>query len=172
MKLFFTFLILILSATESFSFELENDKVNSSEFMVYDNTLILKSDYSASTVMKTFEEYDYTVESSPCNVLGDYYSKDDDSNTIYTIKIGDNKFQFMCRQLKNMSEEKRRLYLLGSTYDCISRPFDYSTSELDDFKYLSSLCDKKLKNVAKIDYNYLELFHPTKYYQTLASLVK
>lgn len=172
MRLFFTFFIFIFISSNAFAFENEAEKFKALQYMTHENTLIVETDYASENLMKTFEEYDFTVESSPCNVLGDYYSIEDDSNTIYTIKIDKTSFQFMCRQVNGMKEDHRRLYLIGSTHDCISRPFDYATSEIEDYQYLGSLCKKEKRAKQNIDFVYLELFHPAKYYQVLANLVK
>lgn len=169
MKISLTLLTIVLSFNV-YASEIISEKVKYSNlnYMTHNNTLILQTDYVEDKSLKLFESYDFSVESSPCTVLGDYYSKEDDSNTIYTIKVNDQDFKFMCRTVSGMEDYQRRLYLLGSTFDCISRPFDYSTSKIEDYRYLGSLCKKEEKIKYNVDYSYLALFHPTKYYQLLA----
>ncbi len=170
-KLFISTLSLVFMSN-SFAGEInELNKFSSLKYMSFMNTLVTEKDYVSENKLKDFESYDFTVESSPCTVLGDYYSETDDSNTIYTIKIDEQDFRFMCRQVLGMKDNHRRLYLLGSTYECLTRPFDYSNSDIDDFKYLASLCKKDIRENKNIDYAYLELFHSEKYYQVLANLV-
>lgn len=170
MKTLLTLLTIIVSFNAQSSEPIYKEKVKYSKlnYMTHNNTLILQTDYIKEDTLKNFEDYDFSVESSPCVVLGDYYSQEDDANTIYTIKVNQQDFKFMCRTVSGMNEEHRRLYLLGSTFDCVNRPFDFSKSDVDDYKYLGSLCEKENKLKSNVDYAYLELFHPTKYYHLLA----
>lgn len=172
MKILLTLLTIIFSLN-AYSSDLnffENVKYSKLNYMVNENTLILQSDYLNEQSLKPFESYDFSIESSPCTVLGDYYEKEDDSNTIYTIKVNEKDFKFMCRAVTGMEDNQRRLYLLGSSFECINRPFDFSESKIEDYQYLGSLCkkDKRIKN--EVDYAYLELFHPAKYYQIIAAI--
>lgn len=174
MKILLTLLTIIfsLNAYSSDLTFLEKVTYSNLDYMTHDNTLIVKSDYLSEQSLKTFESYDFSIESSPCTVLGDYYDKEDDSNTIYTIKVNDKDFKFMCRAVSGMEENQRRLYLLGSSFECINRPFDFSESKIEDYQYLGSLCSKENRINNKIDYVYLEKFHPSKYYQIIASIIR
>lgn len=149
----------------------EADKFRNVKYMIHEGTLLSDFDYVDQKTLKTFEDYDFTVESSPCTVLGDYYSSTDDNNTIYTVKIGDKDFKFMCRSVVGMQENERRLYMLGSVYDCLNRSFDYSRSNIEDYKYFGSMCKDENRQVyqKKVDFSYLELFYPEKYYKVLAA---
>lgn len=152
------------------SFTDDAEKLGKVEYMVHEGTLIAAFDYVDKTTLRKFEDYDFTVESAPCSVLGDYYTPEDDNNTVYTIKVGEKGFTFMCRAVNTMKDDHRRLYMLGSVYDCMSRPFDYNTSELPEYQYFGSMCvdQNREKFAKKIDYSYLEIFHPEKYYKLLA----
>lgn len=166
------FLLLTLAFFSTFCFASdEAEKFREVKYMIHEGTLLAEFDYSNPETLKTFEEYDFTVESAPCTVLGSYYDSQDDNNTIYTIKVGDKDFKFMCRSVSGMKPTERRLYMLGSVHDCITRPFNYSNSNIDDYKYFGSMCeDSNRKSYQrKVDYSYLELFHPDKYYRLLAS---
>ncbi len=172
------FLILILALFSAYSLADSNtnefEKFKSVKFMIYEGTLLTELDYKSADTLRSFEDYDFTVESSPCTVLGDYYDAKDDNNTIYTVKVGEKDFRFMCRSVNGMKEDNRRLYMLGSVHDCLNRSFDYSKSHIDDYKYFGSMCQNENRKLyqAKVDYSYLELFHPDKYYRLLALNVR
>lgn len=154
-------------ADETVAIRTDLEKFQGLPYLVNQSTLISKLDYVSDNELKDFEAYDFTVESAPCTVLGDYYTKDDANNTVYSIVVNEQKFQFMCRQVVGMNKaEFRRLYMLGSNYDCLSRPFDYSTSEIPEYKKLGDMCKKETRSnfIKNIDYAYLENFHPNKFY--------
>ena len=155
------------SAEQPVKIKTDLEKFNGLPYLINQGTLVSKLDYISSTELKPFEDYDFTVESAPCTVLGDNYTEKDATNTIYSIVIDEQKFQFMCRQVVGMKDpEFRRLYMLGSNYDCLSRPFDFTQSEIEEYKKLGDLCKGHSREVVvkNVDYAYLELFHPEKYY--------
>jgi len=167
-------LIFILAIFSGFSHAnpvmTDAEKLSSVKYLVSDGTLVAEFDYVNSEQLKAFEDYDFTVESAPCTVLGDYYSSTDDNNTVYTVKVESKDFRFMCRAVVGMKENERRLYMVGSVYDCMSRPFDFSQSKVADYKYFGSMCenDNRSKFIKTVDYSYLELFHPEKYFKIIA----
>jgi len=167
-------LLFILATLSNFAvaspFANDAEKLSTVKYMIHEGTIIAEFDYANVDTLRNFEDYDFTIESAPCSVLGDYYTASDDNNTVYTIKVGDKDFRFMCRAVSGMDNEKRRLYMLGSVYDCMSRPFNFSDSELAEYQYFGSMCEKtNREKFAKIvDYSYLELFHPDKYFKLLA----
>lgn len=167
-------LIFILAIFSSFTYAnpvlSDAEKISAVKYLVSDGTLVAEFDYVNPEKLKTFEDYDFTVESAPCTVLGDYYSADDDNNTIYTVKVESKDFKFMCRTVVGMKDNERRLYMVGSVYDCMSRPFDFSQSTIDDYKYFGSMCEdsNRSKYIQIVDHQYLELFHPDKYFKLVA----
>lgn len=166
----FCFFIALFGAFEiafAGSVPTDSDKFSTLRYTVYSGTLITEEDYLTNTELKPFEAYDFTVESAPCTALGEYYSKDDANNTIYSLEVGAHTFQFMCRQVSGMGKESyRRLYMLGSSYDCHNRPFDFSKSALSEYRELGKLCsnDNRQEVRQMIEYAYLQTFHPTKFY--------
>lgn len=148
------------------------EKFSSVQYTVFKKTLFTQYDYKPDESIKAFEEYDFTVESAPCTAIGESYSVDDDDNTIYTIEVSNKSFQFMCRKVAKMDgKEMRRLYLIGSAYDCVSRSFDYSTSPVEQYRALGESCKKENRESVQkvVDYSYLEAFHPSKYFSLLSA---
>lgn len=167
-------LIFLIAIFSGFSYAnpvmTDAEKLGGVKYLVNDGTLIAEFDYVSPEQLKVFEDYDFTVESAPCTVLGDYYSADDDNNTVYTVKVESKDFRFMCRSVVGMKETERRLYMIGSVYDCMSRPFDFSQSKVEDYKHFGAMCENSNRSqyIKTVDYSYLELFHPEKYFKIIA----
>ena len=108
---------------------------------IYNNTVFYKSDFTSDGNLKSFNDYNYAYESSPCTVVGEQYLvKGIESNQYYEVEKNNQKYKFVC-QFNNSkyTRDERRLYLVGTFEECKSRTFDYNVS----------ITDKNLNNLGK-----------------------
>ena len=105
---------------------------------VYLKTLYVKSDFKTDGTKRTFNEYDFTKESSPCTVLREYSPR----SYLYTVEKDKKSITFECRAYYGYdAPDERRLYLIGSMKDCQDRTWDYKAQVLDNYVNTKAMCN-------------------------------
>lgn len=126
----------------------------SSGKQIYNNTVFYKSDFKSDGNLKSFNDYNYAYESSPCTALGDkYLIKGIEDKQYYEVSVKEKKYQFVC-QFNNSkyTRDERRLYLVGTFEECKSRTFDYNVSIVDkNLNKLGKQCNSG--KIFKTSYN-------------------
>lgn len=87
----------------------------------YNDTLFWESDFSAEGVVRGLSQYDFAAESAPCTVLGEAYHgvMMGEAEQVFSYPLNGVQLQFSCRPFSpNANADRRRLVLLGSTYEC------------------------------------------------------
>lgn len=131
---------------------------------IYNNTVFYQADFKNDGTLKSFNDYNYAYESSPCTVLGDkYLIKGIDDKQFYELSVEGKNYQFVC-QFNNSkyTRDERRLYLVGTFEECKSRTFDYNVSIVDkNLNQLGKQCNAgkilKTKYNLKIEEDYNKL---------------
>lgn len=108
--------------------------------LVYRETLYTLSDFQPDGKLKSFTDYDFTVETAPCTVLGGSYSvKTLQREESYSVRGSDGiAHTFICRNVGAPGEF--RLMLGGSTVDCESRRWRPEHSMLSVERKRTSQC--------------------------------
>lgn len=109
---------------------------------LYLDTLFNLNDFNKDGSARTFNEYDFSSESAPCTVMGENFTgvNIQKSQKFYEVEKGSKKFLFNCRSQAGSTYSKMRLYLIGSSADCIQRG-NVSGSMNDFAKQLDRACN-------------------------------
>ena len=112
---------------------------------LYKRTAYLESDFKQDGTLRKFNEYDYSVESSPCTVLPGAKVRPKNQDVFYTLKTEKNgqnvEFLFECRaRLSSRPAAEHRLFLIGSYADCKTRAWNYKDSLMTEYRQISNTC--------------------------------
>lgn len=117
---------------------------------MFKGTYYSKQDYKEDGKLKTFSEYDFLYETAPCTVIGGAYKENQDTDTVYSVKLDGYDLHFFCRDRNtSLNKNENRLVLIGSYADCKTRTWDYSKSVYGMYKELARLCNYNREPVVK-----------------------
>lgn len=91
---------------------------------IYRGMEFFASDFNADGSARTLEQYDLTKESAPCTVVGDVWSLNGQNRfgQSASAEINGASVVLNCRRPNvGTGPDGARLFLLGSSYDCVSR---------------------------------------------------
>lgn len=125
---------------------LNDIKWSMSDKKIYLRTMYVQSDFKENGEKRTFNDYDFKSESSPCTVFREYSPR----TNVYTIHQEKESMHFECRPYFGYDQpDIKRLYLLGSKKDCEDRTWDYKAPALDpdEFGFVDvlTMCSTKEK---------------------------
>lgn len=119
---------------------------------IYKNTVFYKTDFNEDGNLKSFYDYDFITEDSPCTLMGNSYIETSvfkEQN--FNVKIGEKDFQFVCRPVNSIAHSRHfRLFMIGSYHECQSRRWDYSVSLIPYYQKLGKLCANGFKTKANL----------------------
>ncbi len=128
---------------------------------VYLRTMYVQADFKENGDRRTFNDYDFRTETSPCTVIKQYSPR----TYVYTIEKDKETLNFECRPYFGYEKpDLRRLYLIGSTKDCEDRTWDYKAPVVNfdkkGFVDVKSMCKlpKRTHYNDSIEKRYVEWF--------------